>query len=221
MSSTEKFTGHIVFDCDGTLISSMEGIFKGIQLFMTDHLQREVSREEVVANYHADMRVFADNFGMKFDSQDQANAVLNKFITFLNRPEYKYDLFNGVKELILKLSELGYRLYVWTGRDRASTLRILKELDVAKYFFDFRCMDDTIPKPHPMGLEQLVGEYDRSKIIMIGDSVTDIQGAKKFGCRSIGALWCTYSYEDDLKEMEADFLVRSPLDCLEIIEKNI
>lgn len=221
MSQPNEFRGHIVFDCDGTVISSIEGILKGIQVVMSEYLKREVSREEVDANYHADMRVFAKNFGLEFSSKEEAQAVLNSFIEILNRPEYKYDLFKDVKELILKLGDLGYRLYVWTGRDRASTLRILKELDVAKYFFDFRCMDDTIPKPHPMGLEELVGEFDRSKVMMIGDSTTDISGAKSFGCKSIGALWCSFADEQRLKKAGADFLVSSPLECLKIIEENI
>ena len=221
MSQENNFRGHIVFDCDGTIISSIEGILKGIQVVMSDYLDREVTREEVDAKYHPDMRVFAKNFGLEFSTKEEAQTVLNNFIEVLNRPEYKYDLFIGVKELILKLGEMGYRLYVWTGRDRASTLRILKELDVAKYFYDFRCMDDTIPKPHPMGLKELVGEFDPSKVIMIGDSTTDIQGANSFGCKSIGAIWCNFADEVRLKKMGADFIVSSPLDCLKIIEENI
>lgn len=221
MNEVSDFKGHIVFDCDGTIISSIEGIFKGIQVVMSDILGREVTRDEAFSKYDADMEKFANNFGLDISSEKTRSDLLKKWASVLEGQRNKYDLFDGIKELILKLEELGYRLYVWTARDRASTLSILKSLDVAKHFYDFRCMDDTIPKPHPMGLDELVGEFDRSKIMMIGDSPTDIRGAKSFGCRSIGALWCSFSNEENLREMEADFLAKSPLDCLEIINTNI
>jgi phosphoglycolate phosphatase len=221
MTEVSEYKGHIVFDCDGTLISSIEGIFKGIQIVMSDVLGREVTRDEAISKYDADMEKFAKNFNLDVSDENVREELLAKWAKVLEGQRNKYDLFDGIKELISNLDELGYRLYVWTARDRASTLAILKSLDVAKYFYDFRCMDDTIPKPHPMGLEQLVGEFDRSKTIMIGDSPTDIRGAKAFGCRSIGALWCSFSSKSDLAEMEADFLVEKPQDCLEIIKENI
>ncbi len=221
MPNVEEIKGHIVFDCDGTLISSQEGIIKGIQQLLREVLKREVSRTEVVEKYTADMYDLALRFGLNISDETIRDALFKRWIEISNQDQLKYVLFDSMRELLIKLGESGYRLYVWTARDRMSTMAILKSLDVAKFFYEFRCLDDTIPKPHPKGLEEMLENVDKSKVIMIGDSITDIQGAKSFGCQSIAALWCTHVNEEYLDEVGPSFKAKTPIDCLEIIEREI
>ena len=221
MPNVEEIKGHIVFDCDGTLISSQEGIIQGLQQLLTEVLKREVTRAEVVDKYTADMYELAWRFGLNILDETIKEALFKRWIEISNQDKLRYVLFDGIREVLIKLGESGYRLYVWTARDRMSTLAILKSLDVAKFFYDFRCLDDTIPKPHPKGLEEMLGEADKSKVIMIGDSITDLQGAKEFGCKSVAALWCTHVSEDHLDEIGPSFKAKTPRECLEIIESEI
>jgi len=219
MPKDPKIKGHIVFDCDGTLISSQEAIFKGIQVLMSEVLNRTVDRAEVLEKYTADMALLAKRFELNVEDEDVRNHLIKRWTELSNQNEFRYALFDGIHEVILKLSKMGYRLYVWTARDRMSTLAILKSLDVAKHFHEFRCFDDTTPKPHPMGLEEMVGEYERSKTLMIGDSTTDIQGAKTFGCVSVGALWCSFANEKYMDELHVDYKARTPGEILKIVEQ--
>lgn len=221
MPNVEEIKGHIVFDCDGTLISSQEGIIKGLQQLLSEVLKREVPRSEVVDKYTADMYDLAWRFGLNISDETIRDALFKRWIEISNQDRLKYVLFDEMRELLIALGESGYRLYVWTARDRMSTMSILKSLDVVKFFYEFRCLDDTIPKPHPMGLNEMLEDVDKSKVIMIGDSITDIQGAKAFGCKSIGALWCTHVNEEYLSEAGPSFMVKTPSECLEIIEREI
>lgn len=152
----DKPLGHIVFDCDGTLISAQRGA--------------------------------------------------------------GFILYPGISSLLNQLVRKNYLAYVWTGRDRLSTLSILKSLGVASYFLDFRCADDTISKPHPQGLWEMLPEIDSSQVLIIGDSYTDIEGARRFGCASIAALWADHTRRAQLEGEGADFFAVKPIDCLEIIE---
>ncbi|OUR99970.1 hypothetical protein A9Q84_02760 [Halobacteriovorax marinus] len=219
MPKDPSIKGHIVFDCDGTLISSQEAIFKAIQVLMSETLERPVDRAEVLEKYTADMAQLAARFGLDVENEEVRNHLIKRWTELSNQNEFRYALFEGIEELILKLSEMGYRLYVWTARDRMSTLAILKSLNVAKHFYEFRCFDDTTPKPHPMGLEEMVGEFDRSKTLMIGDSTTDIQGAKSFGCVSVGALWCSFANEAYMDELNVDYKARTPDEIIKIVEQ--
>lgn len=219
MPIDSNIKGHIVFDCDGTLISSQEAIIKGIQVLMSEVLERVVDRAEVLQKYTADMALLAKRFDLDVENEEMRNRLIKRWTELSNQNEFKYALFDGIQELILKLSEMGYRLYVWTARDRMSTLAILKSLDVAQHFYEFRCFDDTTPKPHPMGLEEMVGEFDRSKTLMIGDSTTDVQGAKTFGCVSVGALWCSFANENYMDELKVDYKARTPNEVLKIVEQ--
>ncbi len=221
MLNVEEIKGHIVFDCDGTLISSQEGIIKGLQQLLSEVLKREVPRSEVVDKYTADMHDLAWRFGLNISDETIRDALFKRWIEISNQDQLKYVLFDEMKDLLIKLIESGYRLYVWTARDRMSTISILKSLDVVKFFYEFRCLDDTIPKPHPKGLQEMLPGVDKSKVIMIGDSITDIQGAKEFGCKSIAALWCTHVNEDYLNDAGPNFKAKTPSECLEIIEREI
>lgn len=221
MPNVEEIKGHIVFDCDGTLISSQEGIIQGLQQLLGEVLKREVPRSEVVDKYTADMHDLAWRFGLNISDETVRDALFKRWIEISNQDRLKYVLFDEMKDLLIKLGESGYRLYVWTARDRMSTLSILKSLDVAKFFYEFRCLDDTIPKPHPMGLQEMLEGVDKSKVIMIGDSITDIQGAREFGCKSIGALWCTHVNEEILNGARPNFKAKTPSECFEIIEREI
>jgi len=221
MTTTNEIKGHIVFDCDGTLISSQEGIIKGIQQLMGEVLKRDVPRDEVLEKYTADMFELGKRFGLDISDETIRETILNRWIEISNQDQLKYILFDGIKELLVKLSAAGYRLYVWTARDRMSTLAILRSLDAAKYFYEFRCLDDTIPKPHPKGLEEMLSEYDKKKVFVIGDSLTDLQGAREYRVKSIAALWCGHVNEESLDEVGADFKAKKPADCFEIIEREI
>jgi len=81
--------------------------------------------------------------------------------TLIDTSNRQYQLFEGIKELIQELSP-HCLLYVWTARGRSSTLRILQELGVSSYFDGVSCWDDSLPKPHIEGLQNLVGQFTPS-----------------------------------------------------------
>lgn len=217
----DESRGHIVFDCDGTLISSLMGIQLGLQELFTDVLKRDVSLEEVIKHYTVDYKEFLLNFGIDITDENLVKEIQDKWAKLSVDMGTRFALFPGIVELIDQLISLNYKLYVWTARDRASTLGILKNLNIISKFEDLRCYDDTTPKPHPMGLEEMVGSFDKSKTVMIGDSTADIEGAKNFSCLGIAALWSDGIDEKKMLESGADFTAYAPLDCLEYIKKNI
>ncbi len=139
--------------------------------------------------------------------------------TLVDTSTLKYSLFPGIKELLHALS-LDSKLYVWTARDRKSTLRILKELGILSYFESISTIDDSLAKPHVSGLLELVPEVSKSSICIIGDSSNDIIGAKNFGVKSIGAVWSNQAYTLVMKEIGADFVTDNPGACLGWIAQN-
>ena len=109
--------------------------------------------------------------------------------TLVNTETRDYFVFPEIKEFLIELKSLGFELYIWTARPRRSTLEIIKSLGIATYFSDLYCYDDGVPKPHPMGLSQLTPDIDKMKILHIGDSLSDIEGAKAYGIEVVLACW--------------------------------
>lgn len=101
----------------------------------------------------------------------------------------KFVLFPGMRELLSKLKNENYKLYVWTARGRQSTLTSLRDNQVLELFESFSCADDGIPKPHPLGLMKMLEGINKKSIIHIGDSRGDIEGAKQFGIDVVFAAW--------------------------------
>jgi len=127
-------------------------------------------------------------------------------------------LYPEIKDLLIELKSQGHELYIWTGRDRQSTQRLLQENEIHSYFFDMRCSDDVSPKPNPEGPHQMLEGVETDKVVIIGDTFADILGAKNFPCRSIGAAWDQSAKVEVLKEMGADSIVKSPLECSKILK---
>jgi phosphoglycolate phosphatase len=140
--------------------------------------------------------------------------------TLVDTSRLKYSLYPGIKELLLALSSESV-LYVWTARDRRSTLRILDELGISKFFEQISTCDDAIPKPHVSGLIDMLHDTNKSMICVIGDTSNDIIGAKNFNVKSIGAAWNPNAGAIILKESGADFIANAPEECLEWIKENL
>jgi phosphoglycolate phosphatase len=215
MIDPKKAKGHIVFDCDGTLISSFEGIVDCLVLFLESELKRTVSRLEIKSNYYAQLDIMAKRFGIDADSQDEQQRLLAKWSSICSEQAHQYGLFPEIQDLLIACEKEEWAMYVWTGRDRTTTLEILKALGIMTYFWDVRTATDGIPKPHPMGMEEMVGDFEKSKIILIGDSGADSKGAENFGCHFIGATWCEQA---DRKTLMANNYVETPSECLEKIK---
>lgn len=152
--------------------------------------------------------------------------VLKKHIVFdcdgtlVDTSGTKYKLYSGVKECLMALSA-DCIFYIWTARGRTSTLRILDELGIRAFFESISTPDDHFTKPHVEGLIHLVGHVPKSSICVIGDSSSDILGAKNFGVLAIGANWNPEASADHLRDAGADFIVSHPEECSRIIGLNV
>ncbi|HXH75147.1 MAG TPA: HAD hydrolase-like protein [Bacteriovoracaceae bacterium] len=140
--------------------------------------------------------------------------------TLIDSLSRNYPLFPGVRELIVELAQEN-KLYVWTARDRTSTLRILTENGINQYFEALCTVSDAAPKPSVAGLLMLVGSVPKDSICVIGDSSNDMLGGKCFGVLSIGAVWNREANATFLKDAGADFIVSHPSECSKLVELKL
>lgn len=214
----ENCPGIVVFDCDGTLISSELAVLHTIQHIIAEHQSRDVSEEEVREKYSPDLETLFGNFQI-FEQQER-DKLIRRFGEVAAETRFNYELFPGISELVKELSVQDYALYVWTARDRYSTRAILTKLGMMPYFFELSCADDAPTKPSPIGLQEMLGpNVDKSKVVMIGDSFTDIFGARNYGCSSIYAQWGGSMTVGEVKELDPTAIAESPKACLDRIKE--
>jgi phosphoglycolate phosphatase len=180
----------IVFDWDGTLIDSASAIVECIQQASRD-MQLDVPDRETASHVIG----LGLNDALRVAVPGLARAQYMEFVAhyrrhFLGREE-AMTLFPGVSELILALRRRGHQLAVATGKSRQGLERALEASGLKAHFDATRCADETLPKPHPAMLLELLEELalEPSQALMIGDTSHDLEMAKS---AQVDAIAVTY-----------------------------
>lgn len=152
-------------------------------------------------------------------SQVPGHIIFDHDGTLVDTNASPFILFKGMKELLSDLKSQNFELFIWTARPRRSTIESIKRLEIAHYFTEIYCFDDGIPKPHPMGLAELTDGQNKEKILHIGDSFTDFDGAKAYGIEVVAACWNTPDQVEKYVQF-ADYVALTIDECRQIIERK-
>jgi len=92
-------------------------------------------------------------------------------------------LFDGAREMIIELFESGYSLGVATGKNTAGLNRVLESSGMKRYFHATRTAEQTVSKPHPAMLLELMAELavNAGRTLMVGDTTHDVMLAQNAG----------------------------------------
>lgn len=106
-------------------------------------------------------------------------------------------LFDGVLDTLAGLRQSGYKLAVATGKSRRGLDRVLKSHDLTNFFDVTRCADESLSKPHPRMLEEILNhlETPASRAVMVGDSEYDIRMAHNARVRAVAVSYGAQSRE--------------------------
>ena len=199
---------YILFDFDGTVFDSAEGITKSVQYALGKMgIAAETSELMCFAGPPLD-EMFSLRYGMS-----EADAL--RAVQFY-RERYKpigwaeCTPFDGMHELMLRLREKGAKLAIATSKPRHFAEKILEKYDMTGCF-DLVCgseLDGT------RGQKWEVIEYAPStfgispdEAIMVGDRKYDVIGAKKCGVDCVGVRF-GYAEPDELENEGAVYVAQ-------------
>ena len=211
--------GHVIFDFDGTLVDSFEAILLGIQKLMHELTGTLHPLTKVREMYTPDIDKQYQSFGLAPMSPSEKMKNLLRFGEIARGIVYDYQLFPGLLQLLENLKQEGYRLSLWTARDRQSTLEILNRVGIMPFFQGICCADDARVKPAPDGLLKLAEGHDKEKVVVIGDSSMDCQGARSYGGHFIAALWCPRASLQWFQSEGVEELAYTPVECQKAIAR--
>lgn len=129
----------------------------------------------------------------------------------LERESGREPLFPGAREALDRLRPgPGNLLGIATGKGLAGVSRILRQHGLDGHFVTLQTPDHNPSKPHPGMLLRAMSETGTAphQVVMIGDTVFDIELAKAAGVMSIGVGW-GYHERKDLLLAGADILIES------------
>lgn len=179
----------ILFDLDGTLTDSGEGIMNCAELALRHFGLPVPDRQTMRAFVGPPLDQTFIKFGVPADKTDEAIAVYrSRYLTvglFENAP------YPGIEELLKKLQDNGHRLFVATSKPEATSIRIMEKFDLVKYFEQIcgATYDGSISTKEEV-IAHLLGRIgDPGQCLMVGDTTFDVIGAKAHGIETIGVSW--------------------------------
>mgnify|MGYP000549238882 CR=1 FL=1 len=215
---------YILFDLDGTLTDSSEGITKSVQ-YALDKLGITENDEAVLKRYIGPPldESFAKFHGLS--REDALKAVNYYRERYKDTGIYENRLFDGIKELLSSLKKEGYITALATCKPEPFALKILEHFNLSKYF-TVACgsnLDGTRKYKNEIieevfaRLNRLEGNgelteagFDEMKAdsIMVGDRKDDIYGAHNADIEAVGVRF-GYAADGELEEAGADYIVNT------------
>jgi len=217
---------YILFDLDGTITDSGEGITKAVQ-YALKHFGIDVEDINELKKFVGPP--LRDSY-MRFYNLDEEKAtegikVFREY--YVEKGMFENLLYSGIVDVLKTLKKNNKELIIATSKPEVHAKKILEHFGIDKYFTiiagaDFeetRVKKGDVIRYALNNLQKLLnnGEsLDLSKVIMIGDREHDIIGAKENDIKSIGVL---YGYGDviELTQSRADYIAKTPQEILEIL----
>lgn len=210
----------VLFDLDGTLSESEPGI--------VGCLVEALEVEGLPVPEPATLRtIIGPPFSVGLPAigvpEDRVDAVTLAYrAIYRTRGQYETACYDGVAELLAELHQAGYVLAVATSKPEDSATEVLAHLGLDHYFTVIAGAD--IPAGRyakadviAAALERLdVAADERTDVVMVGDRVHDIEGAREHGIETIAVAW-GYGGADEHAAAVPRAVAEHPRDVLRLL----
>ena len=213
----------IIFDLDGTLIDSLEDI-----AVCMNQVLKELNLPTHEMN---DYKYFVGG-GISILVDNSLNA-LNKEITdelkekvtqrfkeiYDQKLHLKTKAYDGIYELLDELVSLDCNIGILSNKPHEFTVQYANSLFSKYNIKEVHGQKSDVPKkPDPIAAISIANSFNIpcEEIYFVGDTMVDMQTAVNANMIGIGVLW-GFRDEKELMENGATFIVKHPLDILDII----
>ncbi|MDD7220135.1 MAG: HAD-IB family phosphatase [Clostridia bacterium] len=185
----------ILFDLDGTLTESGEGIIRSVQ-YALEKLGRPEENLEALRVFVGPplLEQFMKYAGLDEETARQAIEYYRERYSSVGI--FENDLYPGIEDMLSRLKNKGYILAVSSSKPEYFVRKILEHFKIGQYFSEIvgsemdgsrtgkaQVIEETLKRLHL--------ENHRDQVIMIGDREHDIYGARQEGLECVAV---TYGY---------------------------
>jgi pyrophosphatase PpaX len=202
MDKMNKLFDGFIFDIDGTLTSTNQLIFDSFNFIAKKYLNKMFTDDEIISMFGP-----PENDILKTLCGDNYESAKQDYFTYYTENHWKAELYNGIKGILERLKIKKYPIGIFTGKGRDASLITLKKLGVDQYFNLIITGDDVVNhKPSSEGILKFTSKFKlkNEKVLMIGDSVADVEASREAGVKIASVLWDSYGIEE-VKSLNSDY----------------
>ena len=210
----------VLFDLDGTLTDSGEGITKSVQYALEKEFGMQVPLSDLMCFVGPPLKEQFMSFA-GVSEEEAVRAVERYRERYRPKGIYENYLYDGIKSMLRQLHEEHFTLALTSSKPTLFCRQILRMFNIDEYFTavvgsdmdgrrtdKYELIEETIRQ---LGMEEL-----RDEIVMVGDRNYDCIGAASAGIDCIGV---TYGF-GSRAELEAEWpacIVDSPIELRNVL----
>ncbi len=188
----------VLFDLDGTLVDTGEGIMRCAELALCRFGIPLPSPSEMRTFVGPPLRDSFARFGVKPEDLDEALSIFRG--RYNTTGKFECFLYPGIAEMLKTLHDEGFRLLVATSKPEVMAVEVLTRFGVAPYF---ECIAGAALDSSRTTKEQIITYLleevgDFADAVMVGDTTFDVLGAAAHQLPTIGVSW-GYGIVEDME----------------------
>lgn len=212
---------YILFDFDGTLVDSSEGIFKSLT-YAFENMGHGTPSDELLKKFVGPPLHYSFTNFCGFSSE-HAYEMTDKY-----RERYKVKgylenrVYDGIPEMLERLQNEGYILGTASSKPIKFIDDICIQRDIKKYFAHIGGTQfDNIKESKTIVIENAMKALggNKSNTLMVGDRLFDIQGAHEAGIPCCAVLF-GFGDRPEFEEYKADYIIEKPSDIFDILKEE-
>lgn len=210
----------VLFDLDGTIIDSSEGITKSVQYTLDYYGIKEDDLENLKVFIGPPLSSsFMKYYG--FSKEQALEAVAKYRERYQPIGMYECSLYPDVEKCIRVLKEKGYLIGIASSKPEHMCKAILKHFGIIDLFDEVvgATVDGKIDTKEEV-LQEVMRRWqdiDKKDMCLIGDTIFDIEGANKVGIKSIGV---SFGFGDvvEMKKQGAVAICDSMMELVDTVD---
>jgi len=216
----------IIFDCDGTLIDTLEDIAAAMNQALETHgfpaLRTEEYRNKVGWGI-AKTAALALPEGARTDENAQkVGSCAAKLMEEQPAEKSLSKVYPGVRELLTELKARRIKIAVLSNKADATLHRVMHDF-FSPLVFDAVCglRPGVAPKPDPAAAWEMLADMGKNphETVFVGDSEIDMETALNSGCFPLGVTW-GFRSRATLQEAGAARIIDKPDELWELLGRR-
>jgi HAD superfamily hydrolase (TIGR01549 family) len=211
---------HVIFDMDGTLVSSAKTIYNTtIHTLRLFNIEKEIPENEFNSLIGLHFGDLLPVFDIHIEDME---GFINEFKTHYFEYIQYSSLYPDVIETLKELRKLGMKISILTTKGQDQTEKIVRYFNIGEYFDYLMGRRPGLghkPSPEPLLLICKEIGIKPEDSLMVGDSELDVECGKNAGSKTASVTF-GYRKKEELKLSEPDFIIDNLISLKYIISNG-